>query len=493
MATWNALMAKEVDGRFPNVKNQIVCGDQVLALFEKGRLVEIPMNHQNFVKYVSTHTGGKITLQLAHLPPGLLQKKLTWRGEGHPSRLRSVAWRVFLGEGGEGNSSTLSLDSLLSSLKNERAAYSALRQQFPIPTDETVAELKEEFDKDPLAAVPNESQEYYQKNKEILSTLRKDITRTFSELDFFQKQETQEMLERILFIWDKSQSDEGDDKETNYMQGMHELLAVVVMVFLKDIHRAHPATQGNVSEIKEEERPKALDDDGKGSESQHSQSDPPAVQPGWSQVVSLEHLESDSYSLFTSLMNVVLPFYSGASHIKGQADGTQPFLYSRVQHIHYVLLQRYDPDLFAHLEAAQVLPHLYLIRWLRLLFTREFNIEQSFLVWDLLLQTKGLELVDYVCVAMLSFIRDDLLSLDTATCLTRVFHYPALDNGQVSEVLSLAQALYDGTIFNFSKRPIAVPKVLTNVSNSLSSFSFSSMFKKRASRAGSVDSDPGLP
>jgi len=81
-----------------------------------------------------------------------------------------------------------------------------------------------------------------------------------------------------------------------------------------------------------------------------------------------------------------------------------------------------------------VLPHLYLIRWLRLLFTREFNIEQSFIIWDVLLQSKGplpvkpqfkqlsvgMELADYVCVAMLSFIRDQLLAEDAAHCLTKV-------------------------------------------------------------------------
>ena len=53
--------------------------------------------------------------------------------------------------------------------------------------------LAEEFDKDPLA-VPQSTSEYYNANAELISLLRKDITRTFSELDFFQMESTQQVV-----------------------------------------------------------------------------------------------------------------------------------------------------------------------------------------------------------------------------------------------------------------------------------------------------------
>lgn len=257
------------------------------------------------------------------------------------------------------------------------------------------------------------------------------------------------------------------------MQGMHELLAVVVMALVRDIAAAHPESDrlGEYDGITQKARPEALDQDPgtqQGAQKGVLGQKKIEVQPGWAVCVSAEHLEADAFTIFSSLMNYALPFYSDGSTSKGTAAHAEPFMYNRVQHIHFALLQRYDPELFQHLEEAQVLPHLYLIQWLRLLFIREFTIDQSFLIWDTILQSKGLELVDYVCVAMLSFIRDDLLSLDTATCLTKIFHYPELDNGQVSEVLSLAQALFDGTVFNFSKRPMQVPKILTSVTSSFS-------------------------
>jgi hypothetical protein len=187
----------------------------------------------------------------------------------------------------------------------------------------------------------------------------------------------------------------------------------------------------------------------------------------WIGAVDRAHLEADAYTIFTELMNMVLPFYSGASWLPGQAESKQPFLYFRVQHIHYVLLHRHDPELFAHLESAMVLPHLYLIRWMRLLFTREVTIEQAFLVWDVILQSKGMELVDYVCIAMMSFIRDELLAEDAAHCLTKVFHYPALTNQQVLAVMRLARDLHDGVITT-AQRSAQAKMLLGKVKNSMS-------------------------
>lgn len=89
-----------------------------------------------------------------------------------------------------------------------------------------------------------------------------------------------------------------------------------------------------------------------------------------------------------------------------------------------------------------VLPQLYLIRWLRVLFTREFTLKQSIMLWDALFLHKGLQLVDFLAVAMLSYIRQDLLSLDATLCLMKVFHYPSLDDRQVKELMDLALEMY---------------------------------------------------
>lgn len=362
-------------------------------------------------------------------------------------------------------------------MNERRQQYMKLQTKYHILTDPEIREMKEAFERNPLSmSQEDDSWRNYTENKSVLETLRKDIHRTYAEVEFFQKEETQAMLERILFIWYKEQKGQSD-----YQQGMHELLASVMMALLKDNYKIQRSIRAEALAYKERTveceslhgvaNPTLTDDkdiDQHGEKSEQPSApldiydevseiadDPNLgvnVPTQWREVVSREYLEHDAYMLWSHMMNMVLPFYTTASYLPDQQDHAQPFLYFRVQQIHYVLLHRYDPELFFHLEAAMVLPHLYLIRWLRLLFTREFNIQQSFMIWDVVLQSKGMELVDYLCVAMLHYIRDDLLSDDPNHCLTKIFHYPAMTNAQVKDILRLATDLHDGVLYTVSKK-----------------------------------------
>ena len=49
-------------------------------------------------------------------------------------------------------------------------------------------------------------------------------------------------------------------------------------------------------------------------------------------------------------------------------------LVATLTNIHDVLLKRHDPALYARLEKLEIFPQLYGIRWLRLLFGREFQV-----------------------------------------------------------------------------------------------------------------------
>ena len=63
-------------------------------------------------------------------------------------------------------------------------------------------------------------------------------------------------------------------------------------------------------------------------------------------------------------------------------------------------------------------PQLYLLRWLRLLFGREFHLSDSMLVWDALFAYgRGLELVEHMAVAMLLYVRASLLDSDYTSTL----------------------------------------------------------------------------
>jgi hypothetical protein len=60
----------------------------------------------------------------------------------------------------------------------------------------------------------------------------------------------------------------------------------------------------------------------------------------------------------------------------------------------------------------------YLLRWVRLLLGREFHsLDDLMIIWDAIFaHSPDLVLVDYICVSMLVFIREQCMHTDTKHC-----------------------------------------------------------------------------
>lgn len=59
-----------------------------------------------------------------------------------------------------------------------------------------------------------------------------------------------------------------------------------------------------------------------------------------------------------------------------------------------------DPILKNHLDGLDIVPQVFLIRWIRLLFGREFEFESVLALWDVLFaEDPSLELVEHICLA----------------------------------------------------------------------------------------------
>lgn len=77
----------------------------------------------------------------------------------------------------------------------------------------------------------------------------------------------------------------------------------------------------------------------------------------------------------------------------------------RIQH---QLLAQYDPTLYKHLQGLGIEPQIYGIRWLRLLFAREFHMQDVLTLWDAIMaDDPQLNMVDYMALAMLLFLREN--------------------------------------------------------------------------------------
>lgn len=175
----------------------------------------------------------------------------------------------------------------------------------------------------------------------------------------------------ILFVYCKINEDIG------YRQGMHEILAPVLWVIEND---AIEKSKGGDSELMDE-------------------------------ILSSEYIEHDSFTLFNLIMRTAKSFYElGEPEKQPSLRLPSPQIASPIEQrsirIHEVMLARLDPELATHLTQIEILPQIFLIRWIRLLFGREFPFESLLPFWDVLFaEDPDLELIDYVCVAMLLRIR----------------------------------------------------------------------------------------
>eukprot|EP01016_Furgasonia_blochmanni_P030585 TRINITY_DN3177_c0_g2_i7.p1 TRINITY_DN3177_c0_g2~~TRINITY_DN3177_c0_g2_i7.p1 ORF type:complete len:356 (+),score=44.21 TRINITY_DN3177_c0_g2_i7:67-1134(+) len=99
-------------------------------------------------------------------------------------------------------------------------------------------------------------------------------------------------------------------------------------------------------------------------------------------------------------------------------------------------LRAVDKDLYQHLKLRGVEPQVYLLRWIRCIFVREFSFYNAINIWDALMAEyyKGIEgrsftFIDCICLSMLVFVRLDLLDkTDAPYCLQRLLKFPPVES-----------------------------------------------------------------
>ncbi|CAJ0553879.1 Ff.00g123910.m01.CDS01 [Fusarium sp. VM40] len=327
--------------------------------------------------------------QGAHL--GDLRRAVRYNGPSSPciSGCRSLCWKTFLlSTAAEGLSWSQVLD-------NGREFYTEQRDHFLkyIKHPEALAELNI----DPLTEDPTSPWNTIRQDEIVRAEIQQDVQRLPDEASYHDDI-TQAIILDILFIYCKIHPERG-----GYRQGMHELLAPILHVIEQDA--LDPSTLP-------EDIP--LDD---------------------ALVKTLNHsfIEHDAFVLFSRLMERAQSFYEVKDIAATPGTPLQPSKFpeqssaivERSKFIHEVCLQKVDPELAAHLTNIEILPQIFLIRWIRLLFSREFPFEQFLVFWDTIFAVDPtLELIDLICVAMLLRIRWDLLEADYSVCLQLLLKYP---------------------------------------------------------------------
>ncbi|KAL2810429.1 rab-GTPase-TBC domain-containing protein [Aspergillus granulosus] len=298
--------------------------------------------------------------------------------------LRSICWKAFLLFEDFGRT------QWPSKISEARSAYVALKAHF-LKYIEHPDDLQSSID--PLADDEQSPWQTLREDEQMRAEISQDVDRCLQENVFFREPATKAKMIDILFIYSKLNPDLG------YRQGMHELLAPLLWVVDKDAIEPKSLTGFNPTEGDEEIMAHLLDP---------------------------EYVEHDAFSLFCSVMQNTRVYYEHNRHrsVNGQADAIPIVL--QCEHIHNDLLVAIDMQLADHLQALEILPQIFLTRWMRLLFGREFPFQDILIIWDLLFaEGLRLELIDFICVAMLLRVRWQLLSSDSSAVLTTLLRYPS--------------------------------------------------------------------
>ncbi|KAF9936171.1 TBC1 domain, member 5 [Mortierella alpina] len=324
--------------------------------------------------------------------------------------IRSVCWKVYLS-----CLPSLELSTWPFAMTKERERYMQLRKQYIRAIGSEEGSEPDLEVNNPLSLAEDSPWQQFFVDSELKKIIKQDVERTLPDNDYFRSERVQEQLSDILFIYCKINHD------VSYRQGMHELLAHVLWVVSSeslDIHSEPGMTSDATLEVIKS-------------------------------VLDSTYIEHDTFSLFSSLMSRAKPWYEfseegfpgrkskptnvpqtqlfGRSETPEQqpAGKQTPVIEWSFKIFHQ--LEKIDNELYLHLRSLEIEPQLFGIRWFRLLFSREFPMDNVLSLWDgIFANGPSLDICIFLGVALLLRIRDELLEEDFAGCLHKLMRYPSV-------------------------------------------------------------------
>ncbi|XP_055851697.1 TBC1 domain family member 5 isoform X2 [Episyrphus balteatus] len=320
-------------------------------------------------------------------------RDLAFNGDLKVSKFRSIYWALLL--------RVLNADHTTWKQQRlqQRNRYEKLKHEFvKNPHNEKAT------NDDPLSQSKQSIWNQYFSDQELFAVIKQDVIRTFPGVEFFRKPLIQTAMVNILFYYAR------EHPYMCYRQGMHEILAPILFVMYGD-HQALLHFMELSDDIDELLR----------------------------DVLNPEYLEADSYSIFSRLMASIESYYritnliqteGGYFAVENDQDIIDPVtteveVISQLNLIRDKILAKEDLHLHNYLLKLDIPLHIFGIRWLRLLFGREFPLLDLLMLWDAIFaDSDRFDLPNYILVAMLIRIRDKLLLNDYTTCLTYLMRYP---------------------------------------------------------------------
>ncbi|KAG6474131.1 hypothetical protein ZIOFF_068055 [Zingiber officinale] len=337
----------------------------------------------------------------------------------------------------------------------------------------------------------------YFRNAEVEKMLDQDLSRLYPDQEsYFQTTICQTMLRRILLLWCLIHP------ECGYRQGMHEQLAPLLYVLHVDLQylshvrgqyedhfndefqgvslpetdlsanyrfekimNRNIGTDGDNSSQGKTAKVRSLDELDPETKDIFFMSDAYGAEGELGVILSEKFMEHDAYCMFDILMNdahgvvAMAEFFSPSPSI-GSSTGLPPII--EAASAIYQLLATVDSSLHSHLVELGVEPQYFAMRWLRVLFGREFPLEDLLIMWDKIFSYPNnknfphqANEVEFRCrilcsprgafilamaVSVLLHLRSSLLATDFATaCLQRLLNIP--EDLNVKKLIEKAKSL----------------------------------------------------
>ena len=384
-------------------------------------------------------------------------RRFSLNGELDKYHVRGMAWKIFM----EVLPETETLDQWVESLEVLRKEYKVKLKKFLKP---------QKFAGDPLGGMlaqsnTTETWNTYYVDNDTKKLINLDLDRTFQELSIFHNVNVKKSLSNILFIWNKENSDVG------YQQGMNDLLAVTFLAL-------YPCYFKNNSKKTKDELLKIASE---------QLSAIKYAEYLYDFFHDEDELQSDLYYCFSRLMkrgikelfenNITSEEKKEMSFKKYElfsnqwvhdpSDDIQNPLNIRCTMIIKEKLKAIDLELFQHFQRIGLNCGIFLQRWLKCMFDREFELKDIFTIWDAIFATPdsksgyGLIFIDYISISMILRIRKQLLESDQNECFMTLFKYPHIE--KISELVVFANKLQQAIEDKVSGRRSAFLESITGV------------------------------
>ena len=385
-----------------------------------------------------------------------------------PKELRPTAWKIFLGIF-PNNSNIIDWVEIVSKL---RTKYNKKKKKY--------FSVKK-YKGDPLSGGINNINKKNERNfntlyeeNELRRIINLDIIRTYQNINLFSQENIKKILLNILFIWSR----ENDD--ISYRQGMNDLLAILILCFypyyfpLED--NENKITKDEIiNYINIKDKKELYKNSLKIYKYFHDQSE----------------IECDLFYAFDSLMkkgmkNLFNPkliqkndpeykLYEIFSDMYKDdiEEEKSNFISRRCFLLINEKLKKIDEELFLYLKKIDINCGAFLQKWLRCILCREFDLNQVFILWDVILvqdflneknQKYSLDFMDSICLAMIIRLRKYILQRDQNDCFSLLFKYPKIDN--IKNIIILAYNIHQILIQKKNGKNIN-NKIILNIANSL--------------------------